>query len=183
MTLASWTSLYRARAVSFGGRLLRPFTQIPPGSRLKVALGFAAALALFVASRHALSTVVVNTTDSVPHHLFLLDRGSEIAPGDYVLAPLHHELLPPGYDRLSKILLCAEGQHLEIRDRVTYCDGVRLHEARTETRSGYPLEAFEWSGAVPAGKAYIGSPNEFSFDSRYLGFFDVADLQRLEPVL
>lgn len=150
--------------------------------RLAAALGvFAGTIAILVP---VMDHIVLNGTPSVEASVLWKTHGRTIAKGDYVMAPVRHDLLPPQYSHLTKRALCAPGDWLSFDGRTFRCNGAALNTVKPETRAGLPLEPFTWTdGAVPAGKMFVGSSHPDGFDSRYLGLFSVEDLTRLEPLI
>ncbi|MEL6277289.1 MAG: S26 family signal peptidase [Pseudomonadota bacterium] len=128
--------------------------------------------------------IVLNGTASIDAFVFWKTPGRAIAKNDYVLAPARHPLIPRQYEHLTKHALCLPGEWLTFSGTAFSCNGVHLHTVKIETKKGVPLERFEWeAGVVPEGKAFIGSRHPDGFDSRYLGFFDLDELVRLEALI
>lgn len=126
--------------------------------------------------------VVLTMTPSVDVRVLIKTPKLPPVVGDYVLLEAYHEYMPEGMNLLTKRYLCAEGQVIEATGTNVYCDGVWLHRRKPLTGTGKPLDAFVWSGPVPAGQVYVGSKHPDGFDSRYLGFFELSGLLRLEAV-
>lgn len=166
--------------------LMERYLGLKPRMRIMVAIGAAigvylGAIALILP---VFDRVALNGTPSVAAHVLWKTPGARIARGDYVLAPASHPMIPADYPYLTKLALCLEGDILTARDGAFFCNGALLHRAKRRTRTGAPLEPFNWSGgAIPDGMMFIGSRHPDGFDSRYLGLFATRDLVRLEKVL
>ncbi len=162
------------------------YVGLKPRTRIMVAIGaavgvYAGAIALIVP---VFDRVALNGTPSVAAHVLWKTPEAPIARGDFVLAPVSHPMIPADYPYLTKHALCLEGDILTARDGAFFCNGKLLHRAKRRTRTGAPLEPFDWAGGViPDGMMFIGSRHPDGFDSRYLGLFATRDLVRLEKVL
>ncbi len=166
--------------------LRRVLFRCAPGRRSVIGLGCAVmvyviALTLLLP---VMGKIALNGTASIDAHILWQREDGPIARGDYVMAPVRHPMIPSDYSHLTKHALCLEGDMLTARDGAFFCNGELIHRVKAQTRSGAPLEPFHWTkGKVPAGKVFIGSRHPDGFDSRYLGFFDIDDLTRLEKIL
>ena len=64
-----------------------------------------------------------------------------------------------------------------------YCNGQFLGVSLPQAHNGMKLTHLKWSGIIPAGMAYVGSPHARGFDSRYFGLLPIHDLIRMERIL
>lgn len=167
-------------------RLLDGYRNLPRAKR--VAIGAGASVGVYMSwiamIVPVMDHVALNGTESVPAHILWKTPETQIARGDYVLAPAQHPLIPTDYPYLTKYALCVEGDVLDYRDGAFFCNGELMLRVKRRTRAGAPLEAFSWpGGTIPQGKIFIGSRHPDGFDSRYLGLFEKRDLVRLEKIL
>ena len=145
-----------------------------------VALTFAA----LVVGDRAWSNVVYAFTESVPVRVLWKTPNQPAQKGDYALAPAAHLYIPENMTFLTKRVLCVAGDELRFDGRNWYCNGVLLNSVKPATKTGLPLEPFQWSGGViPEGSVFLGSSHPDGFDSRYLGLFKTNEVVRLREVL
>jgi type IV secretory pathway protease TraF len=118
----------------------------------------------------------------------------EIMRGDYVLFVLQHPVTGPKPVRITKHALCLPGDRLTMheapsmhasgsRDARYFCNGRFLARTLPVAHNGKKLDHLQWSGTIPAGMVYVGSPHPRGFDSRYFGLLPVASLTRMERIL
>ncbi len=93
--------------------------------------------------------------------------------GDYLTFCLNHPLLGNEDRTVTKKIACAAGSHLEMKNRIFYCDGRPLGMAKEFSLNGDPMPLFSWNGVIPDGKVFLTGSHPDSFDSRYWGFFDL----------
>ncbi len=123
----------------------------------------------------------ITVSESLDHRVFwITDELPE--RGDYASFELTHPLAGPAPVLLSKQMLCWSGDYLTQDHRRFFCNGEFLGEAKYKTLKGKPLPLFEFSGPIPAGKAFAFGRHKDSFDSRYWGFVEVAATKRLEAI-
>lgn len=124
----------------------------------------------------------------------LREEPGQIARGDYVLFILRHRVLGARPVRITKHALCLPGDRLTMtevpsphlsgaRDARYFCNGRFLALTVPIAHNGTKLEHLQWSGVIPAGMAYVGSPHPRGFDSRYFGLVPLKRLTRMERVL
>ncbi|QJU58426.1 peptidase [Sphingomonas sp. AP4-R1] len=117
-----------------------------------------------------------------------------IARGDYVMFMLRHPIAGPNPVSVTKHALCMPGDRLTMfetpsplvrnsRDGHYYCNGELLGVSVPQAHNGMKLDHMRWSGIIPAGMAYVGSPHVRGFDSRYFGLLPIATLTRMERIL
>lgn len=134
----------------------------------------------FGLSTWCLDHLVVNPTPSIPHTL-LWRAGGPVARNDYVLVRVAHPYLPPGYP-LVKQVRCLPGDSVRATETHLWCHGWPRGEYLDRTQDGRPLTPFRYTGRVPPGKALIFGLHPRSFDSRYLGFIELAQAERVVPL-
>lgn len=139
-----------------------------------VALG---CVAIFYAERHILVTV----SASVDERIFWR-TSAQPDKGDYATFLFSHPLAGEEPVRLTKRLVCWEGDLLTIDGRQHYCNGQPLGLAKEFGLNGQPLPLFVFNDRVPPGKAFAFGVHADSFDSRYWGLIDVASTERLVPL-
>jgi conjugal transfer pilin signal peptidase TrbI len=126
--------------------------------------------------------VVIPTTPSIKYHM-LVESSGKPAKGDYVDVEVFHAKIDA--DRavtLTKRVACVAGEVLKFENGRHYCDGQYLGSVLKRTSTGLPLNAFDYNGPVPDGKAFLVGDHERSFDSRYFGFVNVDAMTRLTPI-
>lgn len=117
-----------------------------------------------------------------------------IAKGDYVRFRLRGPIAGPHPVSVTKRALCLPGDRLvtietrsiaaaHARNGHYFCNGVLLGISLPFAAHGQRLTHLRWSGIVPPGMAYVGSPYPRGFDSRYFGLVPIAALTRMERVL
>lgn len=110
--------------------------------------------------------------------------------GDYVNLWVANPVIDPSGRRalLTKKVACAAGDTLRFDGMFFWC---RSGDAPPRNLGGYvsstwdgkPLQPFEFDGVIPPGEAFVIGEHPRSFDSRYFGLVQVADLQRVVGVL
>lgn len=117
-----------------------------------------------------------------------------IKRGDYVMFTLRHPIAGPRAVNVTKHALCMPGDRLTMREvpalqagaakNAHYlCNGALLGISLPTAHNGVKLEHMMWSGVIPAGWAYVGSPHPRGFDSRYFGLLPISSLTRMERIL
>ncbi len=145
--------------------------------RWKIALIALGCVAIFYAERHVLVTVSASVEDRI-----FWRTGDQPDKGDYATFMFSHPLAGEEPVRLTKRLVCWEGDLLTIDGRDHYCNGEPLGSAKTVGLAGKPLPLFVYNDRVPAGKAFAFGEHVDSFDSRYWGLIDIASTERLVPL-
>lgn len=80
--------------------------------------------------------------------------------------------------RLIKRVGCGPGSMLSANGNDDYyCDGQYLGHAKRWSLSGKPLVPFCYNDMVPVGKLFVVGDVEDSYDSRYFGFIERADVE------
>ena len=130
---------------------------------------------------YAQRELVVALTPSVDHRYFWRTESTP-QKGDYATFILIHPLLDNRPIRVTKRVMCGQGDELRVDGREFYCNGDFLGIAKTEGFLGQKLPLFSFDGVIPSGKAFVAGTHVDSFDSRYWGFIDVADTERVVPV-
>ena len=126
--------------------------------------------------------LVWNLTDSVYFH-FAYYQDAPIEKGDYVTFEFSHPIVREGQTvRLTKRVSCMPGDRLMTQGRYLYCNDRFVGEALRQTESGKPLEPFVLNDIIPAGQVYVSGDSDNSFDSRYWGLLDIAQLSRVVPI-
>lgn len=121
--------------------------------------------------------------DSIPVTVAWIS-GGPVQKGDYVLFEAQHPIINEGRkSHLTKQVVCVEGQQLAYQADTFSCDGQVLGAVIHKTFDGTPIEVAAFNGVIPAGKVFVMGPHPRSFDSRYLGLLDRAQLTRVEPLL
>lgn len=131
------------------------------------------------------SRIMVTTTPSLRYRIFYI---SSIMPGqlpsirknDYVIvktsSPFVHEGRP--FD-MTKRVACISGERLRVIGKKYYCGDVFLGEAKERSLKGEPLPLFKFNGTIPTEALFLMGDHQDSFDSRYLGFIKVKDVNAI----
>lgn len=137
---------------------------------------------LGLASHHAPALALVNESPSVPRGLYLRQFGSDAVRGTTVATP---------QPRNARAYLSALGMPEEVRllKRVAAAEGDRVCRAgnrieirtrsipvRLRDRRGAPLPQWRGCGRLGPGELFLLGDTPGSFDSRYFGPVQVADL-------
>ncbi|MBQ4839847.1 S26 family signal peptidase [Pseudoalteromonas luteoviolacea] len=114
----------------------------------------------------------------------LYKKDGHATRGEYVHFRFKHDLISDDEVSLTKRIACVEGDILaRTGTGHFYCNGEHLGHARQYATNGTELPVFEWdSAAVPTGKAFVIGDHLESFDSRYWGFIEISDAQRLAVI-
>jgi conjugative transfer signal peptidase TraF len=159
---------------------------------LLVAFGF---LGLY-ASELSPWFIAYNRTDSIPEGLYLAHRGASTLTRGQLVCFRYHEpawaagrYLPNGAQVCKEVLglpgdtVTQAGQHLQLAR--TGGGTESLGDLLSADSKGRVVPSQSWGKTViPAGQYYLGSTRiTTSFDSRYLGLIDKADvLERIYPL-
>lgn len=128
-----------------------------------------------------------------------------IARGDYVMFEITHPIIGPAPVSVTKHASCLPGDTLtmievpsldaqgprtaglgtavEATDAGYFCNGRFLGKSLRLSASGRPLDHWRWSGVIPEGMVYVGSPHARGFDSRYFGLLPLDRLTRMSRIL
>lgn len=83
--------------------------------------------------------------------------------------------------KVTKKVGCVGGDLLEVRNgNAFFCNHILIGHAKSTTKDGRPLKMFVYNGIIPEGKLFAFGMNKDSYDSRYYGFVDMSDVQRLK---
>lgn len=118
-----------------------------------------------------------NTGISTDKLLFWASPGP-LQTGDWVTFILAHPMLPHSA-RVVKEVRCGPGQYLKVTDQAAYCDGELLGPKKKRALDGRPMPKWTYDGVIPPGKYFVMNRHRDSFDSRYYGLRDRAELKRL----
>lgn len=158
-------------------RILTPASIEWKSFRWKLAIVAVGCVAIFYGERHILVTVSASVDDRI-----FWRTGDEPEKGDYATFMFSHPLAGAEPVRLTKRLVCWEGDVLTIEGRNHFCNGEPLGVAKTIGLNGKPLPLFVYNDRVPEGKAFAFGAHVDSFDSRYWGLVDVGVTERLVPI-
>ena len=121
---------------------------------------------------YVMDHLLITTTASLKYRYFWkTDKTPE--KGDYLLFTFNHPLLGKDDMTVTKKIACAEGSRLAVKNRIFYCDGKILGQAKEKSLRGDRLPLFEYNGVIPEGKLFLTGQHPDSFDSKYWGFFDL----------
>jgi type IV secretory pathway protease TraF len=138
-----------------------------------------AAICALASYRYAIG---FNQTLSLNGSIYLIDKSAlSIKNGDLVLFRFDKDptRFPNGIQFL-KIASCLAGDRLLSSQNGAVCvgkNGVEHFNApQTIDIYGAKLTHFEFDGVVPRGKLFVTTPHPRSYDSRYWGFVDEAEI-------
>lgn len=143
----------------------------------KLAIVAVGCVAIFYAERHILVTVSASVDDRI-----FWRTGDAPDRGDYATFMFSHPLAGHDPVRLTKRLVCWEGDVLTVEGRQHFCNGEPLGVAKESGLDGQALPLFVYNDVVPVGKAFAYGGHADSFDSRYWGLIDVNEAERLHPL-
>ncbi len=126
--------------------------------------------------------IAVSVTPSLRYTVFFLEdgRGMEIRKGDYVMFSLDHPLIRGLKFRSAiKEVVCDGGDRLLVQGKDYYCNGVNLGRAKDVSIKGERTDNFKYEGSVPAGSLFVMGHTKDSFDSRYFGFINTSDVDKI----
>jgi type IV secretory pathway protease TraF len=144
-------------------------------------------LVLLAAVSYAVTIImghlVIARGESVPLTLFWRLDSGPIHTGSYVTFEATHPIIGLHPARLTKLVVCDEGDQLAFHDDAFWCNGTRLGGYISRTWDDQPLEPFRFTGVIPAGQAFVMGVHPRSFDSRYFGWVAKSKLTRLVGLL
>ena len=108
----------------------------------------------------------INSTNSLPVRVFLIQKGAPPARGQYVAFRWPGGGPYPAGTTFVKILAGVPGDSVSRRERDFFVNGGFLGTAKTHSRAGTPLEPAP-AGVVPAGRYFVHAAHPDSLDSRY----------------
>ena len=128
--------------------------------------------------------ISISPTDSVGAHVFLYKKNfkqPDLRKGSLVVVPLYTKLRPNCWPCLVvKYIKCDEGDLLEVKNHGEFfCNNVFLGSAKTHSKEGVPVKAFDYNGIIPKGKFFAMGNCIDSYDSRYVGFEDKNDIKAI----
>ena len=108
----------------------------------------------------------LNTSESLPGYLYLVQVGVLPAKGDYVaIRPPKNRFFPAWLGFLKRVRGVA-GDVIEERGRKFFVNGEELAYAKPQSLKGVPLQVGP-VGVLPPGHYWVWTPHPDSFDSRY----------------
>ncbi len=135
---------------------------------------------------HLKDNIVVSLGNSLNYSLFIKNTDTPIK-GDYVtfykVHPYFSRVSKDNKLALTKKIICIEGDELTTRGDLHYCNGEPIAQAKDRTGKGNPLTIYEYNGVIPNSMAYVIGENNTSFDSRYFGFINIEELEKVRPIL
>jgi len=119
-------------------------------------------------------------SESIDHRFFWKIDGTP-KKGEYVTFKLTHPLISVNEARLTKKLVCWQGDMLTMKKREFFCNGKTMGKAKLKSTTGKRLPLFKFSGEIPQGMAFASGSHIDSFDSRYWGLLNIkiGSIQRL----
>ena len=128
--------------------------------------------------------ISISPTDSVGAHVFLYKKHfkpSDLRKGTMVVVPMYTKLRPNCWPCLVvKYIKCDAGDLLEVKNHGQFfCNNVFLGTAKTHSKEGIPVEAFEYNGTIPEDKFFAMGSCIDSYDSKYVGLEDKSDIKAL----
>jgi conjugal transfer pilin signal peptidase TrbI len=114
---------------------------------------------------------LVNSSASLPNWAFLIARGAEARPGDYIFfdppqSGLVRRHFGPQPRIFGKIVYGSAGDHVTRIGRTFFINGKQIAVAKPRSFSGEPL-ALGPTGTIPPGCHFVGTPHKDGLDSRY----------------
>jgi conjugal transfer pilin signal peptidase TrbI len=128
--------------------------------------------------------ISISPTDSVGAHVFFYKRNfdsSDLQANSLVVVPLYTRIRPHCWPCLVvKYLKCDSGDKLEVKNHGEFfCNDIFLGSAKTYSKEGIPVKAFEYDGIIPEGKFFAMGTCTDSYDSRYIGLENKSDIKAI----
>lgn len=141
-------------------------------------------LSLFYLGTIIPEKISVSPTDSVGAHVFLYKKNfktTDLRKGSLVVIPMYTRLRPQCWPCLVvKYIKCDAGDLLEVKNHGEFfCNNVFLGSAKTHSKEGIPVKAFEYNGIIPEGRFFAMGSCIDSYDSRYVGLEDKNDIKAI----
>ena len=108
----------------------------------------------------------INSSTSLPQHVFLIHKGKAPERGQYVAFRWQGGSLHPAGITFVKILAGVPGDTVTRKERDFFVNGEFVGTAKTRSRAGIVLEAAA-AGVIPPGRYFVRAPHPDSLDSRY----------------
>ena len=108
----------------------------------------------------------INSSTSLPQHVFLIHKGEQPARGQYVAFRWESGGPHPAGTTFVKILAGMAGDMVARKERDFFINGEFIGTAKTHSNSGAPLELAA-AGVIPPGRYFVRAPHPDSLDSRY----------------
>ena len=108
----------------------------------------------------------INSSASLPQHVFLIHKGEAPQRGQYVAFRWQGGGLHPAGTTFVKILAGVPGDVVTRNERDFFVNGEFVGTAKTHSRSGAALEPAA-AGVIPPGHYFVRAPHPDSLDSRY----------------
>lgn len=141
----------------------------------------AGVIILLIVGFYLPSKVMVTTSDSLDHRVFLFNPffdPSTVHKKDYVIFNLtSHYINNNNPIKTTKQIACETGDRLTVDRKAYYCNDKFLGLAKKHSLKGEPVANFEYNGIVPEHKLFVMGNHKDSFDSRYFGFLDRKDIK------
>lgn len=122
-------------------------------------------------------------TDSVGYHFFFLKYHfdpAELKEGTLVVLPVYTRIRPDCWPCLMvKYIKCVSGQKLNVRNNQFFCDDVFLGTAVFQSKTGMPVEVFQYNGIIPEERIFLMGVTGDSYDSRYVGLENISDVKAI----
>jgi len=108
----------------------------------------------------------VNVSNSLPWHIFLIEKNTKVKRGDYVAFHSLKNSILDGKVILIKKIVGVAGDRVEEKRRHYYINDQDYGFSHELTQKGTALHLGP-TGIIPFEKYYVSAPNPLSFDSRY----------------
>jgi type IV secretory pathway protease TraF len=156
-------------------RTLRP-------NKKKIIYALAGYLSFFYVGYVIPARISISPTDSVGAHVFFYKqhyKPVDLQKDALVVVPLYTRIRKHCWPCLVvKYLKCDAGDRLEVKNHGEFfCNNIYLGSAKTHSKTGVPVKAFEYDGVIPEGKFFAMGSCADSYDSRYVGLEDKGDIK------
>lgn len=109
----------------------------------------------------------INVSESLPGHLYLIERNKQPERGDYVAFYYGSEFLYPKGTRFLKRVMGVAGDTAQSKNHHFTVNGQAVGTALSTTSAGKPIEENHFNGVIPTGHYYVMATHPLSLDSRY----------------
>jgi signal peptidase I len=138
--------------------------------------------------------IYINPTNSLEEDIFLAYKNnSNISKNDFIIFNYHGKEYG-SYNKntkLVKIATCMPGEILETKvieyqDTIFYkysCNNKFIGTGYNYDSKGNDIPNFVFNGKIPDNKVFAMATHKKSFDSRYYGLVDIANVQKAKAIL